>query len=253
MKIKLYDGMNYIRILYEGPRAARAPRNVMVEMLNLRPDEFAIWCWDGKGSKGPRLAIYPEYKAKRTAQPTEIWATINLIRDMLRHTRAIQVQVPGFEADDVIAQMTCQYVSEGHTVHIHSNDGDFGQLLQLPGVTFNGKLKAPAEYLRLYKTCVGDPSDNIPGIKGFGQKAWDEFPKKELLETLTAVMAGKQPALDAFKPQTKMWLEENPALLKAFWDIVGFLPVPKELINDNTTIGKENVEYADATLKEFFN
>jgi len=79
------------------------------------------------------------------------------------------IRVKGWEADDVIATLVRSEPNEQFI--IESTDVDF---MQLPNVRIAREKPAPVEpqYMRLYKTLVGDPSDNIGGLKGFGKGAW---------------------------------------------------------------------------------
>lgn len=215
MTIQIYDGNNFFRRILE---VGGDPRSIFNDFVGA-VDEKRIVVWDGPHALKARRDIYPEYKANRTKPKTDIYVNFDMIREVLKHTYAIQVRVPGFEADDVIAELVKGEVD----VHIHSNDRDFLALgvpcdaTPIPGVA--------AEDIRLYKTMVGDSSDNIPGCKGFGAKAWAEADPEGLRAWLF------NGADYEFPPRAKPVREQ----LLVFWKIVGFLPV--DVKPEHITVG----------------
>jgi len=129
-----------------------------------------------------RNAIFPEYKAGRDKQPEDLTAQIPLVAELCEAFRVPILAIPGFEADDVIATLVATAPDEAE-VCIVSTDKDLMQLVR-PGVELLDTMKgrrideaavverfgvAPAQLLDL-RALVGDPSDNIPGVKGIGEK-----------------------------------------------------------------------------------
>jgi DNA polymerase I len=150
-----------------------------------RPDRIAV-AFD-KGPPTERLAQYAEYKAGRTEAPDEFREQMGLIREVLETLGVPIVEVEGHEADDAIATLAVRARREGMDVVIVTADRDFFQLVG-PGirVMFNRKgisdivdydeaaVEArfglsPEKYLD-YVALKGDPSDNIPGVPGVGEK-----------------------------------------------------------------------------------
>ncbi len=76
-----------------------------------------------------RAAEYPEYKAGRSATPTEFSGQLPLLREVLDALRVKHLGVEGFEADDVIATLTHRAVEQGHEVVICTGDRDAFQLV----------------------------------------------------------------------------------------------------------------------------
>lgn len=158
------------------------------------PPRKLIAVWDG-GNDYRRL-IWPEYKAKRAAKAKDI-DPINKeqidrldanVVGMLRALGATQVVVPGVEADDVIA-MLCQQMKT-NTLIVHTVDADLLALAaqhnnvkvmlknELIEDQYKGaqmKAPVPLELIRLYKSVVGDSSDEYPGVVGMGDKAWNDM------------------------------------------------------------------------------
>jgi DNA polymerase-1 len=129
-----------------------------------------------------RRRIYPEYKAGRDAQPEDLTAQLPLVAELCAAFGVPMLEVPDFEADDVIATLV-ETAPAGAEVCIVSTDKDLMQLVR-PGVELLDGVKgrridsaaveerfgvSPAQLLDM-RALVGDPSDNIPGVKGIGEK-----------------------------------------------------------------------------------
>ncbi len=129
-----------------------------------------------------RHTLYPAYKAGRDKQPEDLTAQIPLVAALCEAFRVPLVALAGFEADDVIATLV-ESAPAGGEVCIVSTDKDLMQLVR-PGVELLDTMKGrrideaaveerfgvgPSQLLDL-RALVGDPSDNIPGVKGIGEK-----------------------------------------------------------------------------------
>ncbi len=129
-----------------------------------------------------RHEIYPEYKAGRDKQPEDLTLQFPIVAELCEAFGVKMLEVPNFEADDVIATLVAQ-APEGAEVGIVSTDKDLMQLVR-PGVELLDSMKGkrvdseavvarfgvPPELLLDVRALVGDPSDNIPGVKGIGEK-----------------------------------------------------------------------------------
>lgn len=242
--LKLIDSHNYCRIKLETNVTGFALREI-VESTRIGP--LNIFIWDGFNSNARRREIYPEYKMRRTAPGENIYASFKLLKKALAHTRAMQIQIDGWEADDVIAKLVRSTTDE---CEIHSTDMDFLSLTaEFPKRVFCGcNPKIPPEWVTLYKITVGDPSDNIPGIKGFGKLAWERNDKVVLQKVVDGL---EDPdVLDASKG-SKSWIRENLGLLANYRQIVEFMDVPDYLIQRHLTTGDRDYNKASAVLKEF--
>ncbi len=134
-----------------------------------------------------RTAEYPEYKAGRSATPTEFAGQIPLLHEVLDALNIAYVEVPGVEADDVIATLTTAAVDAGMQVLICSGDRDAISLVSdsvtllypRKGVSDLARMDpaavverygvSPARYGDL-AALVGEASDNLPGVPGVGPK-----------------------------------------------------------------------------------
>ena len=134
-----------------------------------------------------RAESYPEYKANRSATPEPFKGQVSLIQEVLAALRIPTLAVDGFEADDVIATLTQQACGHGMDVLICTGDRDALQLVNAQ-VTVLYPKKGVSELTRFtpeeveakytltpaqypdFAALRGDPSDNLPGIPGVGEK-----------------------------------------------------------------------------------
>ncbi|CAM5572574.1 DNA polymerase [Streptomyces abikoensis] len=134
-----------------------------------------------------RSEEFPEYKATRSKTPDDFKGQVELIGDLLDAMRVPRFAVDGFEADDVIATLATQAEAEGFHVSIVTGDRDSFQLVS-DDVTVLYPTKGVSELTRFtpekvqekyglspsqypdFAALRGDPSDNLPGIPGVGEK-----------------------------------------------------------------------------------
>ncbi len=134
-----------------------------------------------------RADRYPEYKANRSATPDEFRGQIDITKEVLAALGITVLAEPGFEADDIIATLATQAESEGYRVLVVTGDRDSLQLVS-HDVTVLYPRKGVSELTRFTPDAVlekygltpqqypdfaalrGDPSDNLPGIPGVGEK-----------------------------------------------------------------------------------
>jgi DNA polymerase I len=130
---------------------------------------------------------YPEYKEGRSATPDEFRGQIDITKEVLVALGITVLAEPGFEADDIIATLATQAEREGYRVLVVTGDRDSLQLVS-DDVTVLYPVKGVSELTRFTPDAVeakygltptqypdfaalrGDPSDNLPGIPGVGEK-----------------------------------------------------------------------------------
>ncbi len=134
-----------------------------------------------------RVEKFEQYKANREAMPDALQVQMGLIYEGLKAFNIPVYTKEGFEADDVIGTISKQACELGHKVLILTGDQDAFQLIDEQGcvkviISSKGELKEydwNAVYAKLsvypnqiidYKSLRGDSSDNIPGVKGIGEK-----------------------------------------------------------------------------------
>lgn len=252
MKINLYDAQNFFRVKLEADTSGMTIRNIYAEIV--ASTDIDIMIWDGKGGNDRRKAIYPDYKTGRKTASENIWENLKFLREVLDFTRCTTVCVPGYEADDIIAHMACRLAPKGLPIHIWSTDSDLMQLCVIPTVThMKGTFKGdiPFDEVRLYKTTVGDTSDRIKGIPGFGEKSYASADKAALKRFVTR--QSDDIAAIGIKPDSAMarWMIENRDVLDAMWTITGPFAVDPALVDKHTEVGTPNAVKAEELFREF--
>lgn len=134
-----------------------------------------------------RHELYADYKAKRAKTPEDLHAQIPWIEEVLEALEIPVLRYDGFEADDIIATVARKCAEENRPCRILSGDKDLLQLvtdtcLEMQPDRANGgwevigahevleKWGIPPEKILDYLSLVGDASDNVPGVKGVGDK-----------------------------------------------------------------------------------
>lgn len=252
-RINIIDGNNYFRAKAE--TAFGSPvKQCFQEIQNMYG--MVICTWDGMYAKKARKDLYPEYKAKRVFAGEDIYASQNLLRELLVFSKAIQITVDGFEADDVIAKLVFKY-KDVAPIFINSNDLDLYQLGQpMRRDSFPDK----PEYIKIYKTMIGDPSDNIPGCKGFGKESWKKLTdqQKQILEAviasghlLTPTEIMEKVSFLAPKFVTWMGVPENMTTLRLYYRIIGFIDIPDDVLSKNMIQGLNRPELAYPIMEKY--
>ena len=161
--------------------------NTLIELINnQKPTHMAV-CFDTHAPT-ERHTDFADYKANRQETPEDILAAVPDIKRIIEGMNIPVVAIDGYEADDVIGALAKQAEKEGYEVFMVTPDKDYGQL-----VSENIKIYKPPyqggnfEILGPVEVCakwgiknasqvidilglMGDAVDNIPGIKGVGEK-----------------------------------------------------------------------------------
>jgi DNA polymerase-1 len=216
-RILIVDGTNTLYRAFFAIPGLRAPDgtptnaaygfvNTLQKLLREESPDCALVVFDPRG-KTRRHALFAEYKAGRDAQPEDLSAQFPLVRELLAALRVPIVEVPGYEADDVIATLV-ERAPKGAEIAIVSTDKDLLQLVSERVTLLDGmkdrrfgpgevaeRFGVPPERVLDLRALVGDPSDNIPGVKGIGEKGAAKLLEKwRDLETLLAHAEEVEPA-----------------------------------------------------------
>ena len=134
-----------------------------------------------------RSEEYADYKANRSSSPADFKGQVELIKEVLAALRIDVLTAENYEADDVIATLTTRAEAAGMRVAICTGDRDALQLVTdavtvlyprrgvsdmtrfTPGEVLDKYGLSPAQYPD-FAALRGDPSDNLPGIVGVGEK-----------------------------------------------------------------------------------
>jgi DNA polymerase-1 len=153
---------------------------------NWRPTHLAV-AFDTHAPT-PRHVEYPAYKAQREEMPEELGAAIPHVRRFVEAMNIRVIAIDGYEADDLIGTLARRAEKDGFDTYMVTPDKDFGQLVDEHTFLWKpGRQGSDVELMKMEDICarwgiqhvdqvidilglMGDASDNIPGIKGVGEK-----------------------------------------------------------------------------------
>ncbi len=138
-----------------------------------------------------RHRIYEEYKAQRPETPNDLIVQIPHIKEIIKAFNMPAFEMPGYEADDIICTIAKKAASQGVSVFILSGDKDMMQVVG-NGIKIYDPMKdviidenyvmerfgLPPERITEAMALTGDAIDNIPGVKGIGEKTAKELLSK---------------------------------------------------------------------------
>lgn len=227
--VYLIDGSGFLYRAYYALRPLHTPKGVPVQavysfcrMIKKLTDKFnphyMALVWDSKGPT-ERHALYPAYKATRTAPPSDLFDQKIYIQHFADLIGLKQFEKSGVEADDILYSLARDIAQEGKKVVIITSDKDMEQILT-DVITIYDPFKDtvinqerfvenrgfPVEKLPFYFALVGDTSDNIPGVKGIGAKTATLLVQQ--FDNLADLYA-RLP--EVAKESTRRLLEENKA------------------------------------------
>lgn len=176
----------------ENTSAAWGVVNFLLRLQSKYRPDYLVWVLDAGDSF--RTQRYADYKSTREKLDAELQADFDTallqVGELLAAFRVPALAVQGYEADDVIGTVARREAAAGRHVVIVSGDKDFYQLIE-PGISLlnpgrggpggvdetwvneanaSERLGVPPHQVADYLALVGDSSDNIPGVKGIGDK-----------------------------------------------------------------------------------
>ncbi len=176
----------------EPTNAVYGVTSMLINILNQIKPQYMIAAVDGAETTF-RNEDFTGYKAHRKPMEEDLESQIPKILEMLTAFGIKQIQINGYEADDIIATSVKKFSDQADMVII-SNDRDLWQLatknvmIMLPNTKGNSEWLSEKEVearfgfppikIADYKGLRGDPSDNIPGVYGVGEKTATELIKK---------------------------------------------------------------------------
>ncbi len=198
----IVDGSSFLYRAYYGMRPLQTSTGIGVQavysfcrMIRKLIKDFDIQhiviVWDSKG-KNVRHEIFPEYKATRQSAPLDLFEQKEFIIEFLTSIKMAQLATVGIEADDLIASVAKKFNDQGYPIMIVSGDKDLAQIVTNESIqifdafkekvlseeTLVAKYGFPLVKLPFYFSILGDASDNIPGVKGIGEKGATDLVKQ---------------------------------------------------------------------------
>lgn len=189
----LVDGSSYIYRAYYAIRHLSSPSGhptnaiygfiqMLLKLLkDYNPQHVAVVFDAGRTTF--RTELYPEYKANRAAMPDDLRMQMDPIREVVRAFNIATLELPGYEADDIIGTLAGRFADQGGSVVVVTGDKDLMQivtdritLLDTMKGTESGipqvveRFGVAPELVTDILGLAGDSSDNIPGVPGIGEK-----------------------------------------------------------------------------------
>lgn len=173
--------------------AAYGFASVLMKILASEHPTFLVVCWDTPEPTYRHLAN-EGYKAHRVDQPDEFYAQIPIVKEIVSVFGGKNIELPGFEADDLLATFADSLSKQNIHVTLLTSDKDVLQLIAprvrvmafKKGVSetmiydeqiLKGVTGLTPEQIPDYKALRGDPSDNLKGVVGIGEKTATELLK----------------------------------------------------------------------------
>ncbi|WP_395058770.1 DNA polymerase I [Flavobacterium sp.] len=236
--------------------------NALMDVIKReKPDHLAV-AFD-KGGSTYRYEMYQEYKAHRDETPEAIKIAVPYIQELLKAMHIPIIEVPGFEADDLIGTIAKQAEKENYQVFMVTPDKDFAQLVSenifmykparmgngieiwgVPEVLARFEIERPEQVID-FLGMMGDAADNIPGLPGVG-----EVTAKKLLKEFGS-MENLLANTDKLKGALKLKIEANKekgVLSKKLATIL--LDCPVTFNENDYELSKPDVEKTDELFQE---
>ncbi len=216
--------------------------NILGKLLSETQPDAVLFAFDLK-AKTFRHQMYEGYKAQRKGMPEELAQQLPLIKELLTNLGYLIVTKEGYEADDILGTFAKKCQDEGHQCFIATGDRDSLQLVSdnttvLLAHTKMGRPETlhftPEAFREEYgtepkglidiKALMGDTSDNIPGVKGIGEKTAKKLISEygnietvyEQLETIDVTKSVREKLRvgreDAFMSKTLATIDQNVPL-----------------------------------------
>jgi DNA polymerase-1 len=205
MNLYLIDGNSYVYRAFYAIRGLSDSKgrptnaiygftNMLLKIIRERKPDALVVSFDSPHPT-ERHMLFEEYKAHRPETPDELTQQMPHIRKIIGALRIKTFEMPGYEADDILATLAEKASKEGMEVFIVTADKDMLQILHdsikiydpmkdriLDESYVKDKFGVPPSRITEFMALVGDAVDNIPGVKGIGEKT-----AKELLSEFKAL------------------------------------------------------------------
>lgn len=220
---------------------------MLKKLIDVFDIDHIIIVWDSKGATA-RHDIFPEYKATRQAVPTDIFVQKELIQELATMIGIKQLTVVGQEADDLMFSFAKKCKDVGFDAIIVSSDKDMRQALSDTIKIYDPFLDKVIDVqscqlrygfdiakIPFYFSLLGDSSDNIPGVKGVGEKTAVELVKQfkdldDMYQHITSIP----------KERTRMLLQESKENAYLSYQLFLLRDVEVDVTVDQTQFNEKN-------------
>lgn len=209
--------------------------SMIIKLMKDKKPDHLVFCYDRK-EPSFRKDLYSDYKANRTEMPDDMQVQMPYLKQIAGLLGICDMEVPGFEADDLIGTVACLAQRENYEVFIVSGDKDFCQLVNknvflydtMKELTYDEELVKekhgvhPLQFID-YLAITGDTSDNVPGVSGIGPKGAQKL--IEQFGTLEAIYEGLEQISSASVRDKLTAAREKAFLSKKLVTIVCDAPI----------------------------
>jgi len=235
--------------------------NTLIELIKKEQPTHLAVCFDVSGPT-VRDEQYEHYKANRQDAPEDLLAAVPDIKRIIEALNIPVIGIQGYEADDVIGTLAWEAHDAGYEVFMVTPDKDYGQLVR-DGIymykpSYGGgdiEILGPKEVCEKWDIkrvdqvidilgLMGDAVDNIPGIKGVGEKTAAKLLKE--YDTLEGVLENAENIKGSIGEKVRAG-KEDAIMSKQLATIITNVPV--EFHEENFKLGEWNKE----ALQEVFN
>lgn len=213
--------------------------SMIVKLMKDKNPDHIVFCYDRKDPSF-RKDLYTEYKANRTEMPDDMQVQMPYLKQVASLLGICDMELPTFEADDLIGTVACLAQKQDYDVYIVSGDKDFCQLVNenvflydtMKELIYDADMVkekhgvTPAQFID-FLAITGDTSDNIPGVAGIGPKGAQKL--IEEFGTLEGIYENIDKVSSASIKEKLLKSKDNAILSKRLVTIVCDAPITQNM------------------------
>ena len=200
--------------------------DMTARLIRAREPGEVVHCYDDDWRPAPRVAAYDGYKATRAVDPENLPEQFEMLGKMLDALGMPQVSAPGWEAEDAIGVL-CARAGRRDRVEIVTGDRDLIDVLDEAAVL--EKYGVPPNRYAEFATLRGDPSDELPGVRGVGEKT-----ARQLIAAYPSLSALIEDA--QADRRTGALLKRSPSLRARIREAAPYLETMREVVPIRTDL-----------------